>query len=201
MKIAAVIMASGHSTRFQGNKLWAEILGKPVIYHTLKNVNKDLFSKVIVVSRDEKICELAENEGYTAVLNNDTTNDMAVTIRLGINEVPDDYAGCQFFVADQPFLMQSTIKGMISQFEAHPDKIQVMQFNGQRSNPVIFPRSLFEELKQLKPDEQGRVLLKRHPDMVMPYNAQNKYEVFDIDYRKDLKELEKLISENENATK
>ena len=193
IKISAVIMASGHSRRFQGNKLWVDFMGTPVVQHAMNNVNNDCFSSVSVVTRDPKICSLAETYGYKGVLNPDTTNDTAVTIRLGIRSLPKDSDGCAFFVADQPFLKQSSIRGITDLFRENSGNICMMEFDGQRGNPVIFPRKLFEELVSLQPNEQGKAVIKRHPDLVLTYRPESITELFDIDYRKDLEELAKLV--------
>ena len=59
ISIAAVIMASGHSTRFHGNKLWADVNGIPMIQQTFHIIPKNCFSLIVVVSRDEKILNIA----------------------------------------------------------------------------------------------------------------------------------------------
>ncbi len=195
IKIAAVIMASGHSKRFQGNKLWADFKGIPVVRHAMNNLNNEYFAHVSVVSRDPKICEMAESYGYTGVLNPDTTNDTAITIRLGIESIPQECQGCAFFVADQPFLKQSSIKGITELFRANPENICMMEFDGQRGNPVIFPKKLYDELKSLNSNEQGRAAVKRHSELLLTYRPESRTELFDIDYREDIEKLGRLIDE------
>ena len=68
MKIAAIIPARYHSTRFMGKPL-ALIAGKPMIERVYRQAARcDQFSDVIVATDDQRIAEVVERFGGHAVM-------------------------------------------------------------------------------------------------------------------------------------
>lgn len=189
--LSAVVMASGHSTRFQGNKLITPVEGVPMIQRLFQALPRNLFQTVAVVAREDPILELARAWGLTPVPNDDRDNDTAKTIRLGLAHIPPDSAGCMFFVGDQPWLQTETIRLLCRSFFAQPDKIHLPVHRGRRGNPVIFPSGLFEELKSLPPHGLGKAVIKRHPQLVIEREV-NARDLRDVDYAWELNRAERL---------
>lgn len=189
--LSAVVMASGHSTRFQGNKLITPVEGVPMIQRLFQALPRSLFQTVAVVAREDPILELARVWGLTPVSNDDRDNDTAKTIRLGLTHIPPDSAGCMFFVGDQPWLQTDTILLLCRSFFAQPDKIHLPVHQGRRGNPVIFPSSLFEELKNLPPHGLGKAVIRRHPQLVIEREV-NARDLRDVDYAWELNSSEKI---------
>ena len=59
-------------------------------------------------------------------------------------------------------------------------------------NPVIFPKTLFEELMALEGDKGGKQIIKKHPEMVYKVYV-TEQELSDMDYKEDKINLEKNI--------
>ncbi len=187
IKISAVVMASGHSKRFKGDKLMALIDGVPMIEKLFMAIPKNLFETVAVVARDENIITLAEKYGFKGVYNGDKTDDTAITIRLGMENIFPDSDGCMFFVADQPWLRGETILSLADKFREEISKICMLGYDGHKGNPVVFPKEFFGELKNLLPKEQGKTVIKRYPEQAVAQEVENPLELKDIDYFEDLK--------------
>ena len=186
VKLSAVVMASGHSKRFNGNKLMAMVDGVPMIEKLFITIPKGLFETVAVVARDRNILDIAERYGFKAVFNDDKTDDTAITIRLGVENISADSKGCAFFVGDQPWLKSETIEGLAERFFENINNICMLSHNGHKGNPVIFPEALFGELKTLLVNEQGKVVIRRHQDIVVAKEVNDVNELKDIDYASDL---------------
>ena len=191
VKLSAVVMASGHSKRFKGDKLTALVDGVPMIEKLFMAIPEDVFDAVAVVSRDEKILDIARSYGYRAVFNDDKTDDTAITIRLGVENISPDSAGCAFFVGDQPWLKGDTITSLAEKFYEDTSRICMLSHNGHKGNPVIFPAELLGELKTLLRNEQGKVVIRRHPERVVFMEVEDANELKDIDYASDLNISEK----------
>ena len=191
VKLSAVVMASGHSKRFKGDKLTALVDGVPMIEKLFMAIPEDVFDAVAVVSRDEKILDIARSYGYRAVFNDDKTDDTAKTIRLGVENISPDSVGCAFFVGDQPWLKGDTITSLAEKFYEATSRISMLSHNGHKGNPVIFPAALLGELKTLLRNEQGKVVIRRHPELVVFKEVEDANELRDIDYASDLN-----VSEN-----
>lgn len=183
--ISAVVMASGHSHRFGGEKLLAPLEGQPLVSHLFRALPQEIFQSVAVVSRSTQILDLAQKAGLHPVYNDDRTDDTAKTIRLGLASIAPDSAGCMFFVADQPWLCQGTILRLCARFYTWPDNIHLPVHGGRRGNPVLFPRALFAELKNLPPQQTGKAVIGRHPDLVLEQETPWQ-ELQDVDYASDL---------------
>lgn len=186
LPVAAVIMASGHSTRFGSNKLMAELNNMPMICHTFEHIPQNCFSQIIVVARSEEILDIAKAYGYTAVHNSDNNNDTAITIRLGLQNVSEECIGCAFLVADQPFLKSESLQRLVQLFRKKPDHICAMSFQGQTGNPVLFPRALFGQLNSLQPHQTGKAVLSRNKELLLTCDVSEALELKDIDTRNDM---------------
>lgn len=185
-QLAAIVMASGHARRFGSNKLLAELDGVPLAARLFQTIPQELFSQISVVARDCTVLGLAEQAGLHPVFNADQSNDTAITIQLGLSSLPPQTMGCMFFVADQPWLSAESIRRLVMNFWANPNKIYALSFEGHRGNPVIFPHILFGELSALDPHEQGRVVLARHPALLHTVEALDAVDLQDVDYPSDL---------------
>ena len=185
-QLAAVILASGRSTRFGENKLLHLIGGQPMIEKLFSALPKDLFSQIIVVSMYDPILELAARRGCLPVYNDDQTDDIAKTIALGIEAVDPAASGCMFFVSDQPWLKTQTILRLASRFDKEPQNIHVPLCGGRQGNPVVFPARFFEQLRSLPRGCGGKTLCRQYPDSVSFLSVDDPLELKDIDRKTDL---------------
>ena len=187
MRLGCVLMASGLSTRFGGDKLLYPLDGKPLAAHVMDALPGELFACAAAVTRSPEIAALAQARGLTAVMNPDRTDDPAVTIRLGLGAMPPGLDGCLFAVCDQPGLRAASIRNMGAAFRRDPRCVVALGFSGCRGSPVIFPSSLFGELSALSPGQTGRQVLQRHPQRLVVVEAQDESELQDIDTPDDLR--------------
>ena len=181
VSLAAVLLASGHGKRFGGDKLFYDYGGKPMVERAFLSVPDGVFTRVCAVSRSEKVLALAGEYGFVPVPNGDLTDDVAVTIRLGIGNLPEGTDGCMFLVCDQPALRRETVAALAAAFFARPDRIWALSFAGKRGNPVIFPSALFGELASLPYDTGGRAVIDRHHELLSLMEAGDGAELDDID--------------------
>ena len=189
--LSAIILASGRASRFGENKLLHPIDGKPMIEKLFSSIPSGLFEQVIVVSTYSDILTISKKYGYVAVRNEDTTNDIAKTIALGMAEINPLCRGCMVFVSDQPWLTTRTIQELAAHFCEESEKIHVPLCNGKQGNPVIFPSRYFTELSELPPDHGGKYLCKKYPEAVSFLPVLNPLELKDIDKKTDLLSVRK----------
>jgi len=186
MRLGCIIMASGHSKRFGRDKLTFELKNGTVAENTMDAIPKTVFNPVLVVTRSEAVAEMARQRGFIAVINNDVTDSMSVTIKLGLERLPGDAEGCMFCVCDQPYLRQESVLRLAEEFCAEPERIVALSKDGKRGSPVIFPKSLFSELMELEANASGRVVMDRHPQLVALVEAEDASELLDIDRPDDI---------------
>lgn len=193
MKISAIILASGFSKRFKGNKLLTLYEGKPIVMHVIDKVLKQAFYEVIIVSQYEEVLNLVSSKAISksvikSIKNNCPEKGVSQSIYLGIqaSQPCDAY---MFFVGDTPFIQEETIREMMKRYKTLDEKetaILCPYYKGSRGNPVIFGKNYQEELMTLKGDEGGKQIIRRYPEKVVPYEINHPHELLDIDTQADL---------------
>lgn len=202
--ISCVIMAAGVSRRFQVpedaakgasiNKLLVNLKGKPLLKWTLDSFARLECCSRIVVARDDRISALVSNDVFQLVWNKSADFSHSITIRKAILALPSNSLGCLFSVGDQPYLSYSSLYKLCKMFCDNPDKIVSLSWKNQLGNPTIFPRCLFEELLNLEKGLTGKSVVKRHPELLMTVEANNKQELMDIDTRKHYIDAQEDVS-------
>lgn len=182
LKTGCVIMASGLSKRFGGNKLLADFLGEPMIMRILA-ITEGLFSRRVVVTRHPEIAEICKARGIDAVLHD--LPHRSDTVRLGLEAV-GDADGCLFCQADQPLLKQETVKALLLSAAQDPGSIWRPCFGENPGSPVWFPRWTFDQLMQLPEGKGGGYIVKAYPHHVRTIQVQDEYELMDADDRETL---------------
>ncbi|MEG1365737.1 MAG: nucleotidyltransferase family protein, partial [Oscillospiraceae bacterium] len=145
----------------------------------------EYFFRNIVVTRNANAAIAAATRGITVVENDDDTDDIAKTIALGLKAMPEKTEGCMFSVCDAPYFTAESMRLLLDTFIADKTRIVAAGANGQRANPVIFPKELFAELAALAPNESGSAVISRHMDLLTIVDIPEN-ELRDIDRPEDL---------------
>lgn len=190
MKIAAVLMAAGASSRFGECKLIKKFASRPMFEYALDALPCDKLCAVAVVSGRAEILAAAEARGFIPVLNDRPEDGPPRTIRLGMEAV-GDAEGIMFMVADQPLLRRESVAGEIDFFAKNANSIVAMGHGARRGNPVIFPQEFFDELKALRGERGGGAVMAAHRERIMLFQLENGAELMDIDTASDYIMLQK----------
>jgi len=138
----------------------------------------------IVVTGSREVAVLAHKYPHLSVVENrDCRDDVAVTVRMGVEELPAEAEGALFFVCDQPWLKPSSVLRLAEAFQKDPTKIYVLSHGDRMGNPCLFPRAFFSELCSLPPDTGGKAVIAAHPERVCPVEAEDVRELEDVDYK------------------
>lgn len=187
-----VIMASGLGTRFGGNKLMADCLGRPLIQFTLE-ATEHLFLSRCAVTRNQDTADFLTQAGMETILHDfPGRND---TVRLGLSKVMEaDISGCLFCQADQPLLTKSTVQHLLSMAAAEPSFIWRPSSLGEPGSPVWFPKDLFPKLLSLPEGKGGGALIRKYPERVRCFEVTEPGELMDVDTPEDLIYVKEKLS-------
>lgn len=188
MKLGCILMASGKSRRFKQNKLLSVFNNKPIIEYIFSELPLEIFYKTVVVTAFPEICDLATSYGISSVFNPHSDLGASHTVKLGLDSI-GDADGYMFCVCDQPLCSKDSFKNLHKHFIEKPSAIIALGYENKRGNPVIFPKSLFEELYNLKGDIGGRAVVSSHLNILEVIEATSSRELLDIDFEKDLEFL------------
>jgi probable selenium-dependent hydroxylase accessory protein YqeC len=185
-------MAAGSSQRFNGNKLLEPFRGKPLLRWVVGAALRSRLVAVNVTLGHEQdrirhaLADLAGDKRLIFMTNERHANGQSESIIAGLAAVPADSAGAMFLVGDQPLLDAGTIDRLIAAFEASPAGICYPWCEGQRRNPVIFPRRFFADLRRLRGDVGGSVVIAAHPEAAVPVAFDDPKPFRDVDRRADI---------------
>ncbi|WP_304354212.1 selenium cofactor biosynthesis protein YqeC [Brachyspira innocens] len=201
-KTAFIILASGNSKRFKGNKLihrFKTLNNKTLFENTINKISdvrelfkeddnlKNIETSVIAVSiYDEIINKTFENKDYISVYNDNHNEGISSSIKFGINEAikinADSFA---FFVCDMPVLESYDIFNMLKYFYYSYKNIGAM-FTGERpSNPAVFSSKYINDILNLEHDNGALKIIKKNIDDCFFYTI-DEDKLKDIDTREDL---------------
>lgn len=182
--LGCVIMASGQGKRFGGNKLMAELGGKPLISWVLDAV-QGIFPRWVVVTRHADVEALCRQRQIPVVLHD--LPYRSDTVRLGLDALGETLSGCVFCPGDQPLLSRGSLRAMALCALQGPEFIWRLAYGDAVGMPVFFPRWAFPQLRALPQGKGGSVILQKNPGQVRLVPARRECELWDVDSLDDLK--------------
>ena len=208
LPVAAILLASGFSKRFGGeNKLLFPFRGKPLARYTLELAVKIGFKGgIFFVTASDAVSALACGfSGVQVIKNAAAEKGLRESVRLGV-EAADGAADAggapanvspgalavaayyMFFVCDQPFLDEETVKRILdARQQGH---IVEPHYRGRPGNPCLFCKSFKEELLSLEEGETPKLIKTRHRQAIKSVEVYNSMVLEDID---DAQALERLL--------
>lgn len=165
-------MASGFSRRFGGaDKLLAPFRGKPLARHTLDLVcGLDCFTRIFFTAAENPVFALAGGLPVTVLRNEHPERGRRESIRLGLEaaEGGNPSPGAEYYVffpCDQPLLDAAAVRRIVE--ARRPGGIAVPCYRGEPGSPVLFSARFRDELLALAEGEQGRDIIRRHPESLI----------------------------------
>jgi molybdenum cofactor cytidylyltransferase len=178
MKIAAVLLAAGRSSRFgDADKLAAPLGGRPLGLHAAHTlVALSLASRFVVAAP-----AALDWPGFVAVPNDRSDRGMAHSLALGVAAARRAGADAVLIaLADMPFVPHEHFERLLAAYQAR-DSIVATGDGTRRMPPALFGAGWFAQLEALSGDQGARMLLDR-AELVMAA-AEN---LLDIDRPEDL---------------
>jgi molybdenum cofactor cytidylyltransferase len=181
MSIAAVVLAAGGGTRFDGpeHKLLSSFRGRPLVAWAIASATGAALDEVAVIVGAIDL-GIAVPEGVTVVQNPDWASGQATSLQTAVSWALEcRHEALVVGLGDQP-LVPSAAWAAVAAAES---PIAVATFDGSRRPPVRLHRSVWS-LLPTEGDEGARVLIKRRPDLVCEVVCEG--QPVDIDNEEDL---------------
>ncbi len=188
-RIAAVILAAGGSSRFGSPKqlaLWGD---KTFIEHSVNVALASLAQPVIVVlgaeiEQSQKL--LSHHHPLSIIVNDDWAKGQSTSMKVGLTALPPNVGGVLFLLVDMPGITPGLINALIKRHQQTLAPLIWPEFEGKRGNPLLFDRSLFDELQQIRGDTGGRPVLLAHQDQAERVVVETEGILQDFDRPEDL---------------
>jgi molybdenum cofactor cytidylyltransferase len=193
--VGAVILAAGRSSRFlaaggKDTKLVAKLDGRPIVRLVAEAALASTARPVIVVTGSASLAVNTALAGLDLeiVFNPDYSLGISSSLKAGLAVLPPNIAGALILLGDMPRIDAPLLDGLIAAFLSNKRAIAAApSFQGQRGNPILLGRSLFERAKRLEGDEGARRLFAAlDPAEFIETPTSNAGVLFDIDTPDDL---------------
>jgi len=158
--IAGILLASGASTRFGGDKLTASLDGRPLVRRSAEALAGAVDTLCVVV-RDDALAIRRALEGLPIrwVINRDAEQGMSTAIRAGITALPAQVDAAIIALGDQPLVDARVVERLVARWrECGAPAVQPCYDDG-RGHPVLFGSALFPALCALEGDVGARSVL------------------------------------------
>ena len=197
MRVAAVVLAAGSSSRFGSPKALAELEGKPILEHVLDAVREAGIDEIVVVlgHAGDEIQQGIEWLDERLVRNPDP-RELSSSLQIGLDALDESDPPVQAAVlvlGDQPRTRPSVIRALIAATRTSELPIVVPRYaEGGGANPVLLRREAFDLADEATGDRGLAPILDVRPELVLevPVAGSNP----DIDTPADLAALETNVS-------
>lgn len=163
LRVAAVVLAAGASTRMGRNKLLLPLGNETVVRRAVRSAIDSGVDRVVVVLGHEADDVRAQLEGLACerIVNPDHARGVGTSLHAGLRAVGDADAAV-VLLADMPFVTPDIIAGVVSRFRATGARLVLSHYGDVQAPPTLYARALFEEVLA-EPDERcGKRIAKRH---------------------------------------
>lgn len=193
--IAGVILSAGESSRMGQPKALLPIGGQTFIEKIVGALREAGLQNIIVIlghdaeAMRQKIAHLP----VTILVNPDYRKGQLSSLRVAIRHLlaNDSCSGLLVHLVDHPYIDAPLVNLLIQRFEDSGKLIAVPRFHGKRGHPVIFARSLFDELLNAPEDQGAKAVVNAHRDETLEIETEDAGITLDIDtpelYRQHVK--------------
>ncbi len=191
MKLAAIVLAAGKSSRMGSNKLLLEVGGKRVLDHILSKLSP-IPTIVVLGHRPDEIRGLAEDQGATTVHNPNYEMGMTTSFQAGLRALPDGVEAVFMVLSDTFGFKRELLTRMVERLEENGDALIVSPIHGsKRGHPVLFRGAILNEFMDLGNDETMKDVVNRHESR-HTYVESDIWATIDLDTPEDLDRIRKL---------
>jgi len=166
--IVALLLAAGSARRFGAPKLLQDLHGRPVARWSADLLVRAKVDKVLVVVPPEHAALREALQGVDAdfVVNPDPGLGIASSLACGITALRADAEAVLVTLADEPTLSDAAIRRVLDRYREGGAAIVAPTYRGRRGHPVLFDRTVFDELRTLSGDVGARTVLGRDASRV-----------------------------------
>ena len=193
--IAGLLLAAGRSRRFGGDKLLASLRGRQVIRWSAESIAGavDVLYVVAPPGAHELMRALG---GLDVVLVEHIGRDqgLGTSIGAGIAALSDEVDAVVVGLADQPLVEREVVRRLCETWRANRGRARAVApvYRDGRGHPVLFSRSCFAQLSELRGDSGARALLDAMEDELAPVPIDSDAPR-DVDTPEELEEVERTL--------
>ncbi len=164
--VAGIVLAGGSSSRMGGNKLLFDLDGEPVVRRAVSRASAAGLAPVIAVLGHE-----AERVGQalaglppscSTVVNPNYALGINYSLKAGIASLPASTGAVVVMLADMLLVTVEMITTLVTRYRGSEAPLVISDYAGVNAPPMLYDRSLFEELLAMEGEGCGKQVVRRH---------------------------------------
>lgn len=164
--VAGILLAAGTASRMGRNKMLFELNGESVLRGAVRRALAGGLSPLLVVlgHQSDKAWNEIEDLPCQWVLNPLYEQGVNTSLKGGVLEVKNEtrVPAAMVLLADMPFVTPEMIAAMIDRYRKTEAPLVISDYEGVNAPPMLYDRSLFNELLMMTGEGCGRQVVKRH---------------------------------------
>jgi molybdenum cofactor cytidylyltransferase len=197
MRVAAIVLAAGSSTRFGKPKQFALFQGETFIRRIVAAAIQAGCTPVVVVTGEDSAQVTLELTGLSVsiAMNPGWSSGVGSSIRVGVQRAMDlaaDLDASLLLTCDQPFVTAAVLAQLIQLRLTSGKPIIASAYAETLGIPALFDRSCFSDLLRLKGDSGAKKIILARPHDVVSFDFPAG--ASDIDTAADYKKLDQPLA-------
>ena len=167
--INAIILAAGESKRMTKPKpllTFGDHTFLEQIISVLKLSNVDRIT-VVLGAQAETVKKSIDLSETNIVINKDYSKGQLSSLIVAIEYTPKETEAILVCLVDMPFITKEVVDEIISKFKQTNSPIIVPVYNKKRGHPVLFSKSLFNELTNAPQEQGARYVLYSNEEKIL----------------------------------
>ena len=194
--LSAIVLAAGESRRMGSPK--ASLLtadGRPFIVSILETLTScvDIDGIIVVtgIHHDVTVRAMADahQERVHVVRNADPSRGQLSSLWTGLDAIPADAAAVLMTLVDVPTIHPSTVRVVVDTWKATHAPIVRPAMGARHGHPVLFDRSVFDELRRTPLDAGAKHVVRAHAHELVNVPVIDPGCLNDVDTPEDYQEL------------
>jgi molybdenum cofactor cytidylyltransferase len=167
MRIGAVVLAAGASTRMGTNKLLLPVEGEPMVHRTVRRVLDAGCDPVVVVTGHDATRvrdALAPVAHLRFAESPDPTGPTSASLHAGLLALPDTVDAALVMLADMVHITAPMMRALCDGARGGTAPLAVSRYGDVLAPPLLFRRSLWPELLAWHGEGCGKAVVRAHRD-------------------------------------
>lgn len=171
-----------------------KLAGKPMLQRVIDTFLATDLEEVIVVVSPALGWRPRERKRLRLVANIRSGEGISSSVRTGLEAIDPTSEAAVIGLGDKPLVLKSTIEKLMAAFERTDSEVIVPVYRGRRGNPILFRRSMFEEMGRLKGDKGAKILVEAGTHTTLEVPVRDIGVMVDVDTPDDLRNAARLIA-------
>lgn len=187
--ISLIVLAAGLSTRFGRNKLLEKAGGITIIERVIRSAILSIADEVVVVLgyEAEKIKEALKGYPCKFVFNANFMIGQSSSVKAGVQAVMSYAEAVVILPGDIVLITPTSINAVIEEYKRCKSPIVVASHKGFMGHPILFDKSLFNEIMKIGEETMGlKALINLYNDKIKKVEVHSDEVLIDVDTQEDL---------------